>query len=181
MAESSSADILQLLGEIERRSRHNAGGMPQEQKGQQLWEGVLCTIAGIKVIAPLHEVREILNYPPAVTHVPGTKSWVRGIANIRGNLLPIIDLQVFLGGKPVVPGRRSRVLVINHHGLFAGLLVGNVQGMRYFAEDQHADVPVLPNAVQPFTKDAYVLDGEIWPVFSMNTLAENPGFQVAAA
>jgi twitching motility protein PilI len=169
MAESPSADILQLLGEIERRSRHNAEGMPQEQKGQQLWEGVLCTIAGIKVIAPLHEVREILNYPPAVTHVPGTKSWVRGIANIRGNLLPIIDLQVFLGGKPVVPGRRSRVLVINHHGL------------RYFAEDQHADVPVLPNAVQPFTKDAYVLDGEIWPVFSMNTLAENPGFQVAAA
>lgn len=53
------------------------------------------------MIAPLEEVKEILNYPDGVTRVPGTQAWLLGMANIRGNLLPLIDLQQFLGGVPV--------------------------------------------------------------------------------
>ena len=37
----------------------------------------------------------------AVTVVPGTKDWMLGLANIRGELLPIVDLQRYIGGAPV--------------------------------------------------------------------------------
>ncbi|MES9911646.1 MAG: chemotaxis protein CheW [Candidatus Sedimenticola sp. 4PFRAG1] len=181
MATATSADILLQLREIERRSMRHAEGLPKEDEGTQFWEGVLCSVAGVRMVAPLGEIAEILNYPASITAVPGTKNWVVGIANIRGNLLPIIDLQVFLGGKHIVTGRRSRVLVINHNGLYVGLLVGDVHGMRHFAEDQGAAVPDLPGVVRQYVRQAYSLENEVWPVFSTQLLAENQGFQVAAA
>lgn len=179
MVEKTSADLLQLLLDIERRSRLYAVGLPK-QKIENYWEGVLFSIAGMGVIAPLKEVKEILNYPSGLTPVPGTRDWLLGMANIRGNLLPIIDLQQFLGGSPVVLGRRSRVLVINHQGLYAGLLVGDVQGMRHFLDQQHTTVPVLSDNIRQFVQGAYDYQGTIRPVFSMNLLAENTEFRVAS-
>lgn len=37
------------------------------------------------------KVREIMEYTP-ITPVPGTPQWIRGVANVRGNVVPIIDL-----------------------------------------------------------------------------------------
>ncbi len=179
MTETTSANLLQLLQNIESRSRQYAVGLPKH-KIQQYWEGVLFSISGLGVIAPLQEVKEILNYPEELTRVPGTQEWLLGMANIRGNLLPIIDLQRFLGGAPLVIGRRSRVLVVSHQGLYSGLLVGNVQGMRHFLEEQRTAVPVLPEYVRQFVQGAYVVEGAVRPVFSMNLLAENTEFRVAS-
>ena len=47
------------------------------------------------------EVVEILPMPQ-VTPVPGAQPWLLGVANIRGNLLPIVDLKQFLEGERTV-------------------------------------------------------------------------------
>jgi len=179
MTEHNAGEILRLLADIERRSRQFSDGIPKEEV-VLLWEGVLFTAAGLKMIAPLDEVKEILNYPPTVTKVPGATKWMLGVANIRGNLLPIIDLQVYLGGQAVNIGRRARVLVVNHEGLYAGLLVADVQGMRHFSEDQLTGMEIPPEQVTPYIAKAYEYEGAIRPVFSMNRLAENSEFRVAA-
>ncbi len=179
MAEQSAGEILRLLADIESRSQQFSAGLPKEEV-TLLWEGVLFTVAGLKMIAPLDEVKEILNYPAAVTRVPGATNWMLGVANSRGNLLPIIDLQVYLGGKPITIGRRARVLIINHEGLYAGLLVADVQGMRHFSEEQLASGDVPNEQVRPFIAKAYEYEGAIRPVFSMNRLAEISEFRVAA-
>lgn len=181
MTIETAEDVIRLLRDIEKRSRQFAAGLPQEEEDKRFWEGVLFMAAGSNAIAPLREVKEILNCPSALTKVPGTKSWMLGIANIRGNLLPIIDLQLFLGGTPTTIGRRSRVFVVNHQGLFAGLLVGKVQGMRHFSDEQAVQPSSLPGAIKQYVQQAYEVDGSIWPVFSMNILAESSGFRVAAS
>ncbi|MEW7978372.1 MAG: chemotaxis protein CheW [gamma proteobacterium symbiont of Phacoides pectinatus] len=182
MPEHSPADIVRLLRDIETRSLLNAHGMPSEKEEVPLWEGVVFMVAGMRVIAPLNEVREILNYPSAVTVVPGTKPWVLGIANVRGNLLPILDLEVFLGGRGKKGfGRRSRVLVIEHNGIFAGLQISDVQGMRHFSEEQKTEVPVLHEGIRPYVEEAFVLDTEALPVLSFSAMTDDPEFQVAAA
>lgn len=174
-----SGKILRQLVDIERRSRQFAAGLPQEEV-KLFWEGILFGVAGIGAIAPLGEIREILNVPTEITKIPGTRDWVLGMANIRGSLLPIFDLQLFLGSAPVPIGRRSRVLVIDHEGLFAGLLVGDVQGMRHFSDEQLVEVPVLAESIIPFVEKAYELDGTVRPVFSMSVLAQSAEFRVAA-
>jgi twitching motility protein PilI len=59
------------------------------------------------------EVREVLMVPPAITRVPGAKSWVRGLANVRGHLLPLVDLREFLGSGVGGTERSARALVAN--------------------------------------------------------------------
>ncbi|MES9854993.1 MAG: chemotaxis protein CheW [Sedimenticola sp.] len=179
--ESITAEkTVELLQDIESRSRRFAIGLPQQVEVKQFWEGVLFVSSGMHSIAPLNEVKEILNYPSAVTSVPGTKPWILGVANIRGNLLPLIDLQLFLGGTATTIGRRSRVLVIDHQGLYAGLLVGDVKGIRHLTDEQGAPVPLLPNTARRYIQRAYKLEGAVWSVFSMGMLAETSGFRVAA-
>ncbi|MCG8427662.1 MAG: chemotaxis protein CheW [Chromatiales bacterium] len=181
MENSAPIELIELLRDIERRSRANAAGIPKQQDEQTFWEGILCRIAGANVVVPLNEVKEILNFTPTITLVPGTKNWMLGVANIRGNLLPIIDLQQFLGGKPILIGRRTRVLVSNHGEVFAGLLVENVLGMRHFPEDQDVDAPAVTGLMREYIQGGCMVDGEHWPVFRIGRLAESPGFQMAAA
>jgi twitching motility protein PilI len=183
MAENPSQELILLLREIEQRSRQNAADLPESAQAQGLWEGILFKITGTDVVAPLDEVKEILTYPSGLTPVPGAKRWLVGISNVRGNLLPVVDLQVFLGGQPIVPGKRSRVLVINFNGHSTGLLVGNVQGMKHFTADQRVAAPTVTGPLGQYLREAFKTgpEGDELPVFSMRRLSDSPGFQVAAA
>lgn len=172
--------MILLLKDIERRSGESRTNLPQQEEAHSLWDGILFSVVGTAVVALLSEVKEILNLPSALTRVPGAKSWMLGIANIRGNLLPVIDLQLFLGGKPVAIGKRSRVLVIDHSGVRVGLLVGGVQGIRHFQQDQQVASPPLTGKLPEFCRSAFRNADEIWPVFDMGVLSDNQEFQVAA-
>ena len=125
----------------------------------------------------MHEVGEMLPYQEAITRVPGAKSWVFGLANVRGSLLPIIDLQVFLGGKPVVPSKATRILVVQ---LTTGLLVPSVQGMRHFSPAERVPNARMKGALGAYVYEAFNQEGQIWPVFSLAALAADPKFRSAA-
>lgn len=172
--------LVDLLRDLERRSREKAEGLPLQRDLTDYWEGVVFNVAGIRLIVALEEVSEILNQVPSMARVPGAKEWVKGVANIRGNLLPIIDLQGFLGGRSIVIGRRSRVLMIHKEGLSAGLLVSSVLGMRHFPVDSKGAEMKVNDAVKPYVDGGFVHDGEEWPVFSMLKLTADPAFQVAS-
>lgn len=176
-----SVDLMLLLAQIEQQSRESALLVPQVEVSEELWDGLAYSIAGVRVISAMDEVREMLPYPPQVTRVPGASDWMRGIANIRGTLLPVIDLQVFFGAKAVVPGKSARMLVIQLRGLNCGLLVPSVLGMRHFNEEDRLDNARMKGALGQYVYDAFSVEGEIWPVFSLSALAAEPGFRSAAA
>ncbi len=176
-----TASAIEILQDIEARSIARTTEVDDQQGFASLWAGLAFKVAGIRVLAPMDEVSEILILPNRLTRVPGAKAWVKGIANIRGNLLPIIDLQAFLGGKLIVTNRRSRVLVINREDVTTGLLVGDVQGMRHFSEDQSIASARIEGAIGPFVQAAYENDDGIWPVLSMDSLASDERFRMAAA
>ncbi len=180
MTGQASVELIELLQDIARRSQVHAQNLPKQVEFLNYWEGILFTVGGERLVAPLHEIVEILNYPTSVTTVPGTRSWVRGIANIRGNLLPIIDLQAFLGRGASVPGRRSRVLVVQHREVFTGLLVGDMVGMRHFDEAEKTDCRTMDVPLANYITGAFEHEGEIWPVISMHALATSPEFLSAA-
>ncbi len=177
---SPALEVIQLLKDIEQRSGQSRKSLPQQEEAHSLWDGIVFSVSGIPVVTLLSEVKEILNLPSSLTLIPGSKRWMLGIANIRGNLLPIIDLQLFLGGKPISIAKRSRVLVIDHSGVRVGLLVGGVQGIRHFQQHQQMPVPELTEGLSEFCNQAFGDDDETWPVFDMSALSENQEFQVAA-
>ena len=56
-------------------------------------------------------VREILEYG-VVTRVPGTPPWVRGVMNLRGRVVPVIDLGVKFGAPESPVTRRTCIVVV---------------------------------------------------------------------
>ncbi|HLL04552.1 MAG TPA: chemotaxis protein CheW [Myxococcaceae bacterium] len=67
-------------------------------------------IAGEECALGILQVREIIEYD-TVTRVPGAPPWVRGVTNLRGSVLPVIDLALKLGLPQSAAHRRSCIVV----------------------------------------------------------------------
>ena len=176
----SAADVMTALADIEARSRRAADLLPQSMGSSDVWDGLVFTIAGVRVTAAMHDVSEMLPYQDRITRVPGSKPWMLGLANVRGSLLPVIDLQVYFGAKAVVPSKSSRILVLRQRGLLAGLLVPSVQGMRHFNIGDRLSNARMKGALGAYVFEAFEIAGEVYPVFSMAALAADPEFRSAA-
>jgi purine-binding chemotaxis protein CheW len=72
---------------------------------------------------PIASVQEIVRVPEQLTHVPKAPSFVEGVINLRGAVLPVIDLRRRLGLPAVERSDRQRVMVFLIEGLRTGFIV----------------------------------------------------------
>ncbi|MFT3907166.1 MAG: chemotaxis protein CheW [Steroidobacteraceae bacterium] len=172
----------ELLVELERRGRAvTASALPEQSSGQE-WVGVALRMAGELYLVAREEAREVLGVPAALTRVPGARGWILGIANVRGQLIPIIDLRQFLGGGVTPASRNTRIVIVNHREIPAGLLVDEVLGFRRFPENEF--VTEVPATIVPcgrYLAGSFRSAGEQWPVLNLRALIEDPVFTGAAA
>lgn len=68
-------------------------------------------IAGDEYALGILQVKEIIEYD-TVTRIPGAPVWVRGVFNLRGSVVPVIDLAVKLGMPPSTLTRWSCIVVV---------------------------------------------------------------------
>ncbi len=184
MAEAPLAEFrdrpFELLREMERRAWHVAGDQGESESARE-WVGIGFRLGDERYLAPRDEVREVMACPHALARIPGTKPWVAGLANIRGQLLTVVDLQAFLGGAATRFGRDTRILVVNHRELGAGLLVDEVLGFRRFPEAARSHAPPeLRLRASRYLAGAFAQLEQPWPVFSVTALIESPAFMRAA-
>ncbi|MCX7888110.1 MAG: chemotaxis protein CheW [Rhodobacteraceae bacterium] len=86
----------------------------------------------------IRTIREIRGWTRA-TPLPHAPPWLRGLINLRGTVLPVIDLSSRLGMAPVVPDARNVIIVAEVATRQTGLLVDAVSDI----------VTVSPEALQP--------------------------------
>jgi len=181
VAERKQQPPILTLYELDQRSRSNAHSLPQQLEVKTTWDGVGFMLGDVPLVAPMEQVREILTHV-TISRIPGAKEWVRGVANVRGNLLPILDLHGFIFGKVVKLTRRNRVLVMRHKGITAGLVVDEVLGMRHFLDEEYrAEAREANNVMNALLSGAFQQSGESWGVFDIHKLAELPEFMQVAA
>jgi len=144
------------------------------------WSGIAFRVGSNSLLATIDEVVEILDLPK-LARVPLAQPWVRGMANIRGNLLPVVDFSGFLGGEAANASEKSRVLVIDYNGIYSGLVVDEVYGLKHFMESEHTDAePEVDEFLLPYVRGGYCRDGKVWREFSLFALADTPQFVMAA-
>ena len=158
-----------------------ANSVAEADAGQE-WVGVAFRMGGETFLVAREETREVLGYPAAVTRIPGATSWVKGLANVRGALMPMLDLRQFLGSGATTSGRNTRIVVVNHRDIPAGLMVDEVLGFRRFAESEfNAEAPPTVIRCDSYLAGAFRRGGEVWPVLSLKTLVESQSFLQAAS
>jgi twitching motility protein PilI len=171
----------QWLQDLEQRARQKGKGLPRQEKVQQIWRGIAFRLGDNLLVTPLNEIREVLHRPIALAKVPGAKAWIKGLANIRGLLLPVIDLQACLGGKPIIIESHTRLLVMNQAGMQAGLLVDEVMGIKHFPEHlRDFNSPCQEPWLSPFARGLFIYEDASWTVFDIHALAESELFLKAA-
>jgi twitching motility protein PilI len=178
MAEQQAA--FQALVDLADRSRRTAKGLPAQVDIKPHWSGIGFSLLGRHFVVPMGEVSEMLEVPH-YTRLPGVQPWVKGVANVRGRLLPVLDMGLFFGQRLTGHRKNQRVLILETENLYSGLMVDQVFGMQHFPMDTYKPASGNEDAqLEALVSGSYELDGKPWSVFSLAVLAENPRFVNAA-
>jgi purine-binding chemotaxis protein CheW len=79
-------------------------------------------------------VREIVHVPPRITRVPNAPHYVRGVINLRGTVIPVLDCAMKMGGSYTDNTSESRIVVAEFEGIQFGVLVDGVREVRTVAD-----------------------------------------------
>ena len=149
------ADIIATLKDIERRSQQRMAGLSQQDNMEGAWTAIGFRLENLHLLIPLSQSREVFPLPLQITPVPKSQPWVVGITSLRGDLLPLIDLSLFLHGSSSPADKRKRVI-------------------------EPADARQHLH-LKPYLQGRLYQQETYWHVFSLLKLAEDPKFLNAAA
>lgn len=118
-------------------------------------------------------VREIRGWTPA-TVLPHSQPFVRGVINLRGAVLPVIDLAVRLGFPPAEVMGRHVIIVVQIGSQVAGLLVDAVSDILTVGDADILPPPdVASDMAKRFVSGLLAMDGRMVSVLSVaNVLPE---------
>lgn len=108
-------------------------------------------IGGQEYCIDVRSVREIRGWTPA-TPMPRTPDYILGVINLRGAVMPVLDLRCRLGLGRTEPSSRHVILVIQHGARMAGVLVDGVQETFQLA----ASLLQAPPAIDSDANDQFV-------------------------
>ena len=124
-------------------------------------------------------VREIRGWTPA-TPLPHAPPYVRGVINLRGAVLPIIDLAARFGLGSTEPTPRSVIIVVHVHQQIVGLLVDAVSDILMTSEASMQATPdVASEMAKTFVKGVYAVDGRMISIITLDCVLP-PAEKVAA-
>jgi purine-binding chemotaxis protein CheW len=100
-------------------------------------------------------IREIRGWSPS-TPLPHSPAEVLGIMNLRGSVIPIVDLSQKLGMSPTVPNERSAIVVADVHNTMLGLLVDQVSDILTVRGDQIQPLPEVASSYDRAFSDGII-------------------------
>lgn len=133
-----------------------------------------CFGVGGRVFAiDVSQVREVIRWQP-ITPLPHAPDLVDGVIDLRGTVVPVVDLGRALGGEPSKPGLRSRIAVTEVEGLVVGFAVDAATEVMPVDAAEMEDPPALVTQAGYDTTRAVVRrpDAEPILVLSLENLLE---------
>lgn len=115
-------------------------------------------------------VREIRGWTPA-TPLPHAPTYVRGVINLRGAVLPIVDLAMRFGLGLTEPTPRSVIIVVQVHQQVVGLLVDAVSDILTTSEASMQPTPdVASDLAKNFVKGVYAVEGRMISIVTLESV-----------
>ncbi len=173
----SSADMQQTLRTLQEEYRRGIEEAAEELPERT--ESVLVfRLGGERYAVPARHAREVLRLPRIVP-VPALPQTIRGIINLRGEIVAVSDLRPFLG-LPVVERTAEERLIVAHAGaVTTALLVEKVEGLRTIAVQEIAP---LTEGLAGFPREAaqgqFETDEEVAVLLRLDHILQQPEFLI---
>ncbi|MBZ4022428.1 chemotaxis protein CheW [Rhodobacter sp. TJ_12] len=124
-------------------------------------------------------VREIRGWTRA-TPLPHAPHHVRGVINLRGTVLPVVDLSVRLGMEPVEGDARNVIIVVQMGNQTAGLLVNAVSDILALPRTELQPPPELAaDAAHSFIQALTIVDGRMIRVLDLSAVLPDDNVEAA--
>lgn len=128
-----------------------------------------------RLALPLSQVLEI-GYLPDVTPLPNLPDWILGVCNIRGEIVSMVDLKVFLGMPDQEAKRYSRFIITGNGQLKLALAVDRIMGLLHMdrLQVQIQAAPYSENEIAPFIKGVVVEEKRLLNILDVDKLLSAP-------
>ena len=88
-------------------------------------------LGSMRYAIQLSNIREILTYPKLITVLPGTSQWVKGLINLRGEVVPILDIRIrFTNNEAIYNEETIVIAVITDDNRMIGLVVDKIEDVK---------------------------------------------------
>jgi len=118
----------------------------------------------------LKEGKEIL-IPPEITRVPHTPAYVKGVINLRGGVITVLDFKDILGieNDQIYEQEDQRIIIITIENITVGFIVDNMQGiLKIEGEDIERENNNETNS--EFIKGIYTENNKVIPIIDLKRL-----------
>jgi purine-binding chemotaxis protein CheW len=112
---------------------------------------VVFKVADAEYALAAAEILQMESYQGAIP-VPGAAPYVAGVVQVRGRVVPIVDLRVRFGLPPITPTLDSRIVVAELRDRTVGLLVDSAREVIKLTPDQIAPAPRAIDGADGFVK-----------------------------
>lgn len=146
------------------------GLAPAAESSTQDEQYVIFSLAGTEYAVPIMNVTEI-GYPLNVTAVPNVPDWILGVANLRGDLISMVDLRMFFGLERTTSGESTRMLVGRtfQEDLTVGLIVDRAHGIRHLpVEQMEKPTAGIDSQISPYLLGTYEHEGHLLVVLDLD-------------
>jgi len=104
-----------------KRKQTGAGPARTVRAGKYLTFSLADEEYGVNIL----KIKEIIGMMP-ITTVPQTPHFVKGVINLRGKVIPVVDLRLKFGMEPMAYGKRTCIVVVEIEGVSSTVLIGGV-------------------------------------------------------
>ncbi len=94
---------------------------------------------------PSNEVIEIMCMQP-ITHIPNLPPFIKGVINLRGKIVPIVDMRSKFDKESAAYGSRTNIIVVETEDLNAGLIVDTVNDVSDIAKNHKILIKIMMTA-----------------------------------
>lgn len=137
---------------------------------------VLFVLNGTQYAVPMDNVLELQRLP-RITPLPSVPAWLRGVTNLRGEVLSVVDLRTLLGLPAAETQVSQRLVVVRSmlEEIATGWIVDQVVGMRRLStEDRQPSSMLTTGAAARFVSGLVECDGQLIAVLDVNRILSSP-------
>ena len=129
---------------------------------------------------PILQVQEIREWSRA-TALPNSPDYILGVLNLRGTIVPVVDLRQRFRLSPAKPDTFTAIVVVNVNGRLAGVVVDSVSDVTWFEPDQRRPLPDFEgHAHRQFIDGLIQGEGRMVILLNMERLLSADDFSVGS-
>ncbi len=148
------------------------------QPGDNQRQFLIIGLGAAECAVPVENTTEI-GMVPELTRVPNVPGWMLGIANLRGDIVSVVDIRHLLGMGPFDSGMHDRIVMLRSRteDLCTAVIANRIAGMHYVSEEDIIMAEAGDRDNDPFISGVYEQDGRSIAVLDIESLLQSDDMQ----